>query len=383
MPQPSPPYALSAEGRGPENPGLFDRLVKRMAPEVLGFTYWFSPTAENTSVTVRSTGHRLELTGAPELGDTFVHDQIVEGIVPGSGPLAVTARVLGVNPGRLAVSAELLVPTAEQARCSFPSEGKPQLHRAAWSWSRWRLRTAPEVPLDTRLSPFVPVPGLLVPGTWGAVAIVGIAVALLTQLVVLSVVHAHLHGALVVSVPAVVGGSIGAKTWFMVLHRRERRRDGWCVQGLVTGATAVAVALLIATGADVGVFLDATAPGLMFGLAVGRVGCLFSGCCIGRPTSSRWGMWCSDRTLGLRRVPTHLLESGLAAAVGARAFVQGVEVGPRHGGLFLSALGTYTLVRQTLLRLRAERRTSVLGSPFTAVIAAAGLATGIAVAAWT
>ena len=35
---------------------------------------------------------------------------------------------------------------------------------------------------------------------------------------------------------------------------------------------------------------DVFAPGIALGHAIGRVGCLFAGCCFGRPTSLPWGI---------------------------------------------------------------------------------------------
>jgi phosphatidylglycerol:prolipoprotein diacylglycerol transferase len=220
-----------------------------------------------------------------------------------------------------------------------------------------------------------------VAGTWGILTVIGVAVALVIQLLVIPAVHAHLHRVLTVSLPAVAGGIVGAKAWFIVQHRRDGRREGWCIQGLIAGVTAVAATLLAVTGTNAGVFLDVTAPGLMFGMAVGRIGCLFAGCCVGRPTTSRWGIWSSDRHLGVRRVPTQLLELSLAAAVGAATLVAALDVGPRRGGLFLAALGSYTLLRQLLLRVRAERRGSVFGGLIAAVISAVALAAGTVIAA--
>ncbi|MCU4185761.1 prolipoprotein diacylglyceryl transferase [Acidiferrimicrobium sp. IK] len=356
-------------------------MLERMAPEVLGVTYWFTPPPDTKSVTVRFIGHRLEVTGPPESRDRFVHDEIVETVTPGSGPVAVTARVSDVNTGEWAVTAELLARPGSATRSLSGGVNGVRVHRAAWSWRRWRLVAAPEAPVQTCLAPLVRAPGLLVTGAWGILALVGVAVALVSQLLVISAVHVHLHRVLAVSVPAVAGGIVGAKAWFMVLHRRDCRREGWCIQGLVTGVTAVAVTLLAVTGTDAGVFLDVTAPGLMFGLAVGRIGCLFAGCCVGRPSASRWALWSSDRRLGFRRVPTQLLESALAATVGAGALAAVVEVGPSRGGLFLAALGAYTVVRQALLRLREELRVSVLAGPVAAVGAVGAVVAGIVLAA--
>jgi phosphatidylglycerol:prolipoprotein diacylglycerol transferase len=132
----------------------------------------------------------------------------------------------------------------------------------------------------------------------------------------------------------------------------------------------------------VGRFFDATTPGLFAGLAVGRLGCFFTGCCGGRPTASRWGVACSDRRVCARRVPTQLLESSTAAAVGLAAWVlirrYGVAV---DGALFVGAFAAYTLIRQFLLQLRAEPRKSAVGWKLTAAAAAAVLAGTVLVAA--
>jgi redox-sensing transcriptional repressor len=41
----------------------------------------------------------------------------------------------------------------------------------------------------------------------------------------------------------------------------------------------------------------------MLGLAVGRVGCFFTGCCASRSSASRWALWSSNRSVGLRTRP--------------------------------------------------------------------------------
>jgi phosphatidylglycerol:prolipoprotein diacylglycerol transferase len=128
--------------------------------------------------------------------------------------------------------------------------------------------------------------------------------------------------------------------------------------------------MLVTFKVPVGAFLDAIAPGLMLGLAVGRVGCFFAGCCGGPPTASRWGVWSSDQRVGARRIPTQLLESLLALSLGLGVLVAILVYGPKGGAFFVAALAAYTLVRQGILRLRAEPRRTKLGGPVTAIIAA-------------
>jgi phosphatidylglycerol:prolipoprotein diacylglycerol transferase len=121
----------------------------------------------------------------------------------------------------------------------------------------------------------------------------------------------------------------------------------------------------------IGVILDATAPGLFFGMAVGRLGCFFTGCCAGRPTASRFGVWCSDRRVGARRVPTQLMESLAALVIGLIGLLLLLHYRFAFSGvIFVASVAAYTLWRQVILRLRAESRRSAIGGPLTAGLAA-------------
>lgn len=75
---------------------------------------------------------------------------------------------------------------------------------------------------------------------------------------------------------------------------------GMCIQGFVLGAVATLVIGAPVADLALGPLLDVTAPALLFGMTIGRFGCLLGGCCAGRPTASRWGVWLSDRRLGMR-----------------------------------------------------------------------------------
>lgn len=129
------------------------------------------------------------------------------------------------------------------------------------------------------------------------------------------------------------------------------------MDGFLAVALAAGIATYLAFGLPVGSVLDATAPGLFFAVAIGRVGCFLTGCCAGRCTSSRWGVWSSDRRIGARRIPAQLVESaaGLVIGVAAAGLVL-AGVPSMEGVVFGAAFGAYLLVRQLLLRLRAERR---------------------------
>lgn len=158
--------------------------------------------------------------------------------------------------------------------------------------------------------------------------------------------------------------------------------NGWCIQGFITGAILAAAILLVLLGAPAGVFLDVIAPGLLIAMAVGRVGCFFAGCCGGPPTTSRWGVWSSDQRVGARRIPTQLLEPALALSLGLGVLVAILVHGSASGAFFFAAMAAYTLVRQGILRLRAEPRKTRHGGQITAGLAALVLVAALVSLAW-
>jgi len=74
--------------------------VANIEPQSLGFTYWFDTAdkGEPYPVTVRFTGHRIGVKGKPGPHDKFTVLETVQRVVPGSGPIAITARVANVTP---------------------------------------------------------------------------------------------------------------------------------------------------------------------------------------------------------------------------------------------------------------------------------------------
>lgn len=354
--------------------GGFTALLESVAQEILAVTYWFDPASHPGPylVTVRFSGHRVDVKGRLQPGDRFVQDETIEQVVPGSGPISLTARVRGINPGSWIVTARMLGP-AHPAR-GPREQGKAtsaagSLRPAVRLWRRWAPSAESAEPVSTCLTPFARVPGIL-PGMWATMVTLGIAVALALQSLVISGDHLAVGPVWTVSLVAILVGIVGAKAWFIVLHRREHRIEGWCIQGFIAGAILAAAILLVVLDMPVGVFLDVTAPGLLVAMAVGRVGCFFAGCCGGPPTASRWGVWSSDQRVGTRRIPTQLLESVLALSLGLLVLVEVVGHGSAGGAFFVGGLAAYTLGRQGLLRLRAEPRKTRLGGLATSALAA-------------
>ena len=378
--------AVQAEPK-PQNasPGSRVSWLDQVQQETLTLSYWFEPGPEPVPqpVVIRFTGHRLGTGARASARDQFVQEGRIDEVGPASGRVCVTSCVQDINPGNWEVSAAVVDPSGGAAapiRHRVTGSALP-VHRAAWSWRSWSLSEGPDGPVDTQLAPLARIPGI-VPGIWPAMVALGVVAALVS--------FALLYGAaggtgpaIPVVIAALLTGAVGAKAWFVFLHRRQQSEDGWfigwCIQGFVAGVLlAVGIAALLGA-IPAGVFLDAAAPGVLLGIAAGRIGCFLTGCCVGRPTQSRWGVWSSDRRLGMRRIPTQLMEAARAAGLGVAALVFVVRIGTAHGGVFAASLAAYTLLRQGILGLRVEPRLSSIGPSLTAAAAVGVIAADIVI----
>ena len=182
------------------------------------------------------------------------------------------------------------------------------------------------------------------------------------------------------SVAAVAAGVIGGKAWYAAVS--GGKWDGWCIQGFVGGAAVVVAAVaVVGPGVPKGAFLAAATPALLIGMGIGRHACFWAGCCTGRPTASRWGIWSSDRRLGCRRMPVQLYEAWTALVVGAASLGVVLALGlsaVRPGGRSSRSPPT-PWSGQGILGLRDEPRHWRYGRAVTASLAAAALIAGVVV----
>lgn len=308
------------------------------------------------TATIRVTGRRRDVTGNPTPTDVFSQVETIAGVVPGSGPVSATSWVYNIAPGEWDVTAELVGP--ERARIA--RRGIP-LSRASWSWRRWSVVDAPSAPITTRwalLAPLAATPAVL-PGSFMALAALAIVSALAAQVPVLAHPGLAVGSSLAASLVGLLAGLVGAKAWYMALKgpSRETLKGGWSVDGFLVAAPVAAVLAVLALGVPLGSYLDAITPGIFLAVAIGRVGCFLTGCCAGRCTAARWGIWSSDRRVGARRIPAQLIESatGLLLAILSAIAVLGHFSG-WSGLAFVATVVIYAGVRQILLRLRAESR---------------------------
>jgi phosphatidylglycerol:prolipoprotein diacylglycerol transferase len=331
-------------------------------PEALVVSHAFDSgeAGEPYPATVRLAGRRVGINRLPGPRDTFTQEDRVEGIVPGTGPVSITSWIYGLEPGDWSVTAELVRHGGHSSRKSRGSA--ESIAPTTWSWRRWALATDDRKTVHTRwaiAAPLARIPGV-VPGSFTVLGVLGILVALVVQSAILARSDVGLSESLVVSLIAIAAGLLGAKVWYAVLHPGPLRQailGGWAVDGFLVTASVVAVTILLLRDQPVARFLDATAPGIFFAVAIGRLGCFFTGCCAGRCTRSRWGIWSSDRRVGARRIPTQLLESAAGLVIGLVAGLLAISDALRlQGVVFVGAVVAYFVVRQLLLRLRAERR---------------------------
>lgn len=331
-----------------------------MDPQVLGVSYRVLVPAGEASPPVRLTvqgQHR-----GPDLGPGRTTFRVVEQVpsLP-SGEATMTVRILDVAAGDWQVSIE---PELQEP---MPGWQPPR------AFGRGRTGFAPVVRSRA--------PGVIL-GAWPLLVLLGVVLGGLTTALLAR--HLRLPSGEVLMAAAVscVLGAAGAKAYFLALHR-DRQAPGLWMNGMaVQGFVLVLLPSMVLTSAGlslpVGRVIDVTVAGLLVGLAVGRIGCFYGGCCAGKPTASRWGRWSSDRVLGVRRIPTQLLESTAAGvlAVAATAFLWH-DQGHTPGFLGLAGLAAYTAVRQLLFPLRSVPRTTRYGR--SAILAA----TAVAVAAVT
>ena len=100
-------------------------------------------------------------------------------------------------------------------------------------------------------------------------------------------------------------------------------RSGGVFYGGLILAVVVALVYIRKIGLPLWTTTDVFAPGIALGHVVGRFGCLFAGCCFGKPTTLPWGITFHDTfaatnvgtPLGVPLHPTQLYEAGAEAVI--------------------------------------------------------------------
>ncbi|GAB3671749.1 prolipoprotein diacylglyceryl transferase [Saccharopolyspora sp. ID03-671] len=320
--------------------------IAEVEPQAVAVTYWVDPvpSPKPYTLTIRFAGTRIGIKGSRQPRDRFEKIEQFHGIAAARGPVAVTTRVSGLNAGQWRVTATPI--KQDGADDPYAPDVKLLSHRT--------------VTARTRYAPLVQGPGVRLP-SWPTLVGVGAIVAIALQTLLLARENVSVLSAVALSLFACVVGVAGAKGWWLGLHRKHPRHfmtAGACIQGFLVGAFAVVLLGAAIFQLPVGTLLDATAPGVFLGMAIGRPGCFLTGCCAGRPTSSKWGLWSSDRRIAIRRFPVQLVEAAMALLIGLVALYVVLQGHPTvRGAVFVGAIAIYTFGRQLLFPLRSESRT--------------------------
>src|SRR2546428_6053391 len=126
----------------------------------------------------------------------------------------------------------------------------------------------------------------------------------------------------------IISALVGAKLLLLVTDFRTFKADprelltlarsGGVFYGGLILADVVALVYILKVGLPLWTTTDVFAPGIALGHVVGRFGCLFAGCCYGKPTTLPWGITFTDpfaaanvgTPLGIPLHPTQLYEAG-------------------------------------------------------------------------
>jgi phosphatidylglycerol:prolipoprotein diacylglycerol transferase len=143
---------------------------------------------------------------------------------------------------------------------------------------------------------------------------------------------------------AFFGGVIGAKLPVILINLRY----GFSWEALLAGRTIVGGLV----GGTLGVLFikkklgikdrygNLLAPSIALGMAIGRIGCFFSGCCLGNPTDLPWGIDFGD---GIVRHPTQIYE--LIFCLGAFVLLQRARKTAPPGSLLTRFFLAYFIFR--------------------------------------
>jgi phosphatidylglycerol---prolipoprotein diacylglyceryl transferase len=174
---------------------------------------------------------------------------------------------------------------------------------------------------------------------------------------------------LIMFVPAIVG----ARIWFVLDHWAVYRHDlrriwrhsdgGMTLYGGLVLALVLSPVILAPFGLRFAAFWDGATFTILVGMVFTRIGCLLNGCCSGRRSDGRLGLWLPDHTgRWQRRYPVQLLElaSALVLLCGSAALL---EIGTPRGTIFVFALVGYVAARFAIDPLRERSTDGAVGRP--------------------
>jgi phosphatidylglycerol---prolipoprotein diacylglyceryl transferase len=175
----------------------------------------------------------------------------------------------------------------------------------------------------------------------------------------------------------IISALIGAKLLLLITEFRTftadpaelltLARSGGVFYGGLILAVTVALWYIRRTGLPLWTTCDVFAPGIALGHVIGRFGCLFAGCCYGKPTTLPWGITFTDTfaaanvgtPLGVPLHPTQIYEAGAEFLILALLLATERRGRPYPGRTFWLYLLLYAVSRFIIEFYRGDPRGSV------------------------
>jgi phosphatidylglycerol:prolipoprotein diacylglycerol transferase len=175
----------------------------------------------------------------------------------------------------------------------------------------------------------------------------------------------------------IISALIGAKLLLLVTDFRTFRADprelltlarsGGVFYGGLILAVIVALWYIRRAGLPLWTTCDVFAPGIALGHVVGRFGCLFAGCCYGKPTTRPWGITFTDAfaaanvgtPLGVPLHPTQLYEAGAELLILGLLLLTERKGRPYPGRTFWLYMLLYAISRFVIEFYRGDDRGTV------------------------
>src|SRR5713101_47491 len=175
----------------------------------------------------------------------------------------------------------------------------------------------------------------------------------------------------------IISALIGAKLLLLVTDFQSFKNDprelltlarsGGVFYGGLILAVTVALWYIQRIGLPLWTTCDVFAPGIALGHVIGRFGCLFAGCCYGKPTSEPWGITFTDpfaaanvgTPLGTPLHPTQLYEAGAELLILIVLLVTERKGKPFAGRTFWLYMLLYAVSRFIIEFYRGDERGTV------------------------
>src|SRR3954471_9742684 len=175
----------------------------------------------------------------------------------------------------------------------------------------------------------------------------------------------------------IISALVGAKLLLLVTDFRsfadnprallDLARSGGVFYGGLILAVVVALWYIRRIGLPLWTTCDVFAPGIALGHVVGRFGCLFAGCCFGKPTTKPWGITFTDpfaaanvgTPLGVPLHPTQIYEAGAEFLILGVLLVSERKGRPFAGRTFWLYMLLYAISRFIIEFYRGDERGTV------------------------